>query len=55
MGKNARDKRPNLKPVKKIELSEKNTTSRFVLLIVLLAIAAVSFTVFLFSLLNKDN
>ncbi|MBR2612891.1 MAG: hypothetical protein IKC72_07460 [Clostridia bacterium] len=55
MGKNARDKRPALKPVKKIELSEKNTTSRFVLLIVLLVIAAVSFTIFLFSLLNKDN
>ncbi len=55
MGKNARDKRPNLKPVTKIELSEKNTTLRFVLLIVLLAIAAVSFTVFLFGLLNKDK
>lgn len=55
MGKNARDKRPNLKPVTKIELSEKNMTWRFVLLIVLLVIAAISFTVFLFSLFSKDD
>lgn len=55
MAKNARDTRPKVKPVTQIELSEKNTTWRFVLLIVLLVIAAISFTIFLFSLFSKED
>ena len=42
MSKNARDKRPYLKPVTRIELSEEQTTLRLILLIVLLVIAAVA-------------
>lgn len=42
MSKNARDKRPYIKPVTRIELSEEQTTLRLILLVVLLVIVAVA-------------
>lgn len=42
MSKNARDKRPYVRPVTRLELSEKNIKLRWIAIAVLLAIAAVS-------------
>lgn len=42
MSKNARDKRPYIRPVTKLELSEKNIRFRWIAIVVLLAIATVS-------------
>lgn len=54
MSKNARDRRPNVKPVTRIELSESNTKLRWILIVVLLSIAVVSIVVGLMSLLNTE-
>ncbi len=42
MNREARDKRPNLRPVEKIELSEKNLLVRLILVLVLITIAGVA-------------
>lgn len=42
MSKNARDKRPYVRPVTRLELSEKNIKFRWIAIVVLLAIAVVS-------------
>lgn len=42
MSKNARDKRPYVRPVTRLELSEKNIQFRWIAIVVLLAIAVVS-------------
>lgn len=42
MSKNARDKRPYIRPVTKLELSEKNIKYRWIAIVLLLSIAAVS-------------
>ena len=55
MGRSTKENRPyNLKPVKRIELSEKNTTLRAVLAITLLVVGAVAIGVGVFSLLTTD-
>lgn len=54
MSKHARDRRPYVKPVKRIELSEKNIKLRWILIIVLLSIAVVSIMIGLFSALNTE-
>lgn len=52
MKKHGRDRRPYVKPVTRIELSEKNIRQRWILIVVLLSIAVVSIATGLFSLLN---
>ena len=42
MNREARDKRPNLRPVEKIELSEKNLLVRLILVLVLITVAGVA-------------
>lgn len=54
MSKHARDKRPYMKPVTRIELSEDRIKLRLILLIVLLAIAAVAVFVGLRAALTVD-
>ena len=54
MSKNARDKRPYIKPVTRIELSEDQIKLRSILLIVLLAIAAVAIFIGLRSALEVE-
>ena len=54
MSKNARDKRPYIKPVTRIELSEENIKARFILLIVLVVIAAVAIFIGLRAALNVE-
>ncbi len=55
MGRQARDKRPRVKPLIKVELSEKNKKARIIALFIFIAIAVISFTVFLFSLLEEED
>lgn len=55
MSKHARDRRPYIKPVTKIELSGANIKLRWILIILLLLIAAVSLTVGLSSLLTTET
>lgn len=52
MKKHGRDRRPYVKPVTRIELSEKNIRLRWILIVVLLSIAVVSIATGLLSLLN---
>lgn len=55
MGKNARDKRPYVKPVKRIEVDgSKNYRPRIILVVVLLALGFTMIFMGLVSLLNKD-
>ena len=54
MSKNPRDNRPYLPPVRKIELSEGNTRQRWILVAVLLTVAAVAFGYGLFTMLNTQ-
>lgn len=54
MSKNARDRRPYVRPVTRIELSENNIKLRWILIVVLLSIAVVAVIVGLFSLLNTE-
>lgn len=54
MSKHARDRRPYVKPVKRIELSEKNIKLRWILIVVLLSIAVVSVIVGLTAMLNVE-
>ena len=54
MSKNARDRRPYIKPVKRIELSETNVKLRMILIVLLLSIAVVAVIYGLFSLLNTE-
>ena len=54
MSKHARDNRPYIKPVTKIELSGDRSTLRLVLIVVLLAIACVAFMIGIGSLLNVE-
>lgn len=54
MSKHARDRRPYVKPVKRIELSEQNIKLRTILIVVFLSIAVVSIMVGLVSMLNTD-
>ena len=55
MGRNARDNRPRVKPLIKVELSEKNKKARIIALVIFIAIAIISFTVFLFSLFEEED
>ena len=55
MGRQARDKRPRVKPVIKVELNEKNKKPRIIALCIFITIAIISFTVFLFSLLEEED
>jgi len=54
MKKYARDNRPYVKPVTRIELSEKNTKLRIILIVVLLSIGAAALISGLFQLLNVE-
>lgn len=54
MRKYGRDRRPYVKPVTRIELSESNIKLRWILIVVLLAIGAVSIMVGLTSMLNTE-
>ena len=55
MGKNAKDKRPYVKPVKRIEVDgSKNYRPRIILVVGLLALGFTMIFVGLVSLLNKD-
>ncbi|MBQ8381566.1 MAG: hypothetical protein IJY18_06690 [Clostridia bacterium] len=55
MAKNARDRRPAVKPVEKIELDEKNKKLRGILAAVFLVIGLIAIGFFIFSLLNKES
>ena len=54
MSKNARDRRPYVKPVTRIELSEKNVKLRWILIVVLLSVAVVAILTGLMSMLNTQ-
>lgn len=54
MSKNARDKRPYIKPVTRIELSEANVKLRMILIVVLLSVAVVAVFYGLTSMLNTE-
>lgn len=54
MSKNSRDRRPYIKPVTKLELSETNIKLRWIAIAVLLAIAAVSIGYGFYSALSTD-
>lgn len=54
MRKTGRDKRPHVKPVTRIELSEKNIKLRWILIVVFLSIAVVSILIGLTSMLNTE-
>ena len=54
MKNKGRDNRPRLKPVKKIELSEKNIKMRWILIGILLTIAIVAFGIGIYSFLNTE-
>ena len=54
MRKNSRDNRPYVKPVKRIELSEKNIMLRWIAIVVLLSIAVVAIITGLMSALNTE-
>ena len=54
MSKHGRDKRPNVRPITKIELSEKHKKLRLILIVVLLSIGSVAIGMGLFSLLNTQ-
>lgn len=54
MSKHARDRRPYIPPVKRIELSESNTTARWIAIVVLLAVAVTAMAVGLSSALTTD-
>lgn len=54
MKKHARDNRPHIRPVTRIELSEKNIKLRWILIVVFLSIAVVSVTMGLVSALNTE-
>lgn len=54
MSKHARDRRPYIRPVTKLELSEKNIKFRWIAICVLLAVAAVSIGYGLFLALRKE-
>lgn len=54
MSKNARDRRPYIKPVKRVELSETNIKFRWIAIVVLLAIAAVSIGYGFYSALSTE-
>ncbi|MGN0370076.1 MAG: hypothetical protein ACI4EW_05975 [Butyrivibrio sp.] len=54
MGRTSKDNRPNLKPVVKVELNEKNTKIRFIIVVVLIAIAAGAFAYGTYSCINVD-
>ena len=50
-----RDRRPYVRPVQKLEVSEKNTRLRFILMIVFLVIGAAALGIFVSQLLGKDS
>ena len=50
-----RDHTPNVRPVKRVELSEKNTKQRFIAVIVLLIIASCAFVYALNGLMSNDS
>ena len=52
--KNSRDRRPYIRPVTRVELSEKDVKKRTVLAIVFLAIAVIAIGYGLFSLVNTQ-
>lgn len=54
MRKNGRDNRPYVKPVKRIELSEKNIKLRWIAIVVLLSVAVVAILTGLVSALNTE-
>ena len=54
MSKNARDKRPYIRPVTRIELSEANVKLRMILIVVLLSVAVVAIVYGLMSALNTE-
>lgn len=54
MSKHARDRRPYIKPVTRIELSGKNMTLRLILIVVLLAVASVAIMIAVGSALNVE-
>ncbi len=54
MSKNARDRRPYIKPVERVELSEANITFRWIAIAILLAIAAVSIGYGFHAVLSTD-
>ena len=54
MSKNARDRRPYIKPVEKVELSEANIKFRWIAIAVLLAVAAVSIGYGFYSALSTE-
>jgi hypothetical protein len=51
----AKDRRPYVKPVQKIEVSEKNTKFRLILTIVFLVIGALSLGIFVSQIFGKDS
>jgi len=54
MSKNARDKRPYIRPVTRIQLSENNVKLRMILIVVVLSIAVVAVVYGLMSMLNTE-
>lgn len=54
MSKNARDRRPYVRPVRRVELPEINVKTRWILLVVFLAIAVVAFGVGIQSALSVE-
>ena len=54
MSKHARDRRPYIPPVKRIELSESNIKLRWIAIVLLLAVAVTAITVGLTSALNTE-
>lgn len=54
MRKTGRDNRPHIKPVTRIELSEKNTKLRWIMIVVLLSIGVVAILIGLMSVLNTE-
>ena len=51
----SRNHTPNVRPVQKVELSEKNTRQRFIAVIVLLVIASGAFMYALNGLMSNDS
>lgn len=54
MGKHARDKRPNLRPVTRVELSEQNIKLRWIAIALLLTVAVVSIGYGIYTALNVE-
>ncbi|MGN0378378.1 MAG: hypothetical protein ACI4EU_02180 [Butyrivibrio sp.] len=54
MGRTGKDNRPNLKPVEKVQLNEKHTKIRFVIVVLLIAIAAGAFSYGIYSCVSVE-